>query len=287
VKSRRSLLFAPANRTEVHAKALAAGADLLCLDLEDAVPPELKSQARTTGLRFLRHGAGSGPERVLRINALRTHDGLRDIEAVLSDAPADGILFLPKVQTPGEVDLAADLLARHAPGLRLAVLIETVRGLEAAAEILQASGRIEFAMFGGVDLAADLGVPVAAEPLLYARQRLVHAAALAGIDLIDVPCLAFRDTVMIEAEALAARQLGFTGKAALHPAGIAAIHAAFDPSPDEIAQARRIVDAYQASPDGLAKINGRLVERPVVRGAERILAMAARLAPQPTHPQET
>lgn len=280
MKARRSLLFAPANRVDVHAKALTAGADLMCLDLEDAVPPDLKAEARQTGVAFLLATNATGPERVLRINALRSLDGLRDMDAVLTASPAQGTLFLPKVQYPGEVDLASDLLEAHAPGLRLAVLIETARGLEAAREILLASDRIDFVMFGGVDLAADLGVSVAPEPLLYARQRLVHCAAISGTDLIDVPCLAFRDTDAIRAEAQQAKHLGFTGKAALHPAGIAAIHAVFDPSPTEIAQARRIVDAYRASPNGLAKIDGRLVEKPVVRSAERILAMARGRTPQ-------
>ena len=272
----RSLLFAPANRTEVHAKALAAGADLMCLDLEDAVPEDLKVQARAAGVAFLTEG-GEGSTRVLRINALRTAFGVADMDAVLAAAPKSGILFLPKVQSPGEVDLAADLLTEAAPDLKLAVLIETGRGLQAAHEILAASDKIAFAMFGGVDLAADLGVAVAHEPLLYARQRLAHAAATHSIPLLDVPCLSFRDEAAIRHEAEVAKSLGFAGKATLHPAGIAPIHQTFSPSAEEIARARAIVEAYRASPNGLAKIDGKLVEKPVVRGAERIIALADRL----------
>lgn len=265
---RRSLLFAPANRPDIHAKALASGADMVCLDLEDAVPPPDKAAARPVAAAFL---AAGHPARVVRINSLRSADGLRDLTAVLDAAPTGGTVILPKVLDAGEVRLAHDLLAPTA--LRLGILIETAEGLENAFAVLRASDRIDFALFGGVDLAADLGVAVAHEPLFYARARLVHAAACAAVDALDVPCLAFRDTAAIAAEARAARALGFAGKAALHPAGIDPIHAAFAPTADEIARAERIVAAYRAAPSGLATLDGRLVEKPVVRAAERTLAL--------------
>ena len=273
---RRSLLFAPANRPEVHEKAIAAGPDLLCLDLEDAVPPHAMAEARRIAVAFLAAAAGGTPERVVRINALRSLEGMRDLTAILEAAPQSGIVFLPKVAEAGEVRLAHDLIAESAPALQLAVLIETVEGLENAIPIMRASERIAFAMFGGVDLAADLGVAVSHEPLLYARSRVVHAAALAGIDVLDVPSLSFRDESVIAAEAQAARALGFTGKASIHPAGLPAIHAAFSPSPEEIARAEKIIAAYRASPNGLAIVDGKLVEKPVVRAMERILATRER-----------
>jgi citrate lyase subunit beta/citryl-CoA lyase/(S)-citramalyl-CoA lyase len=274
--TRRSLLFAPANRAEVHGKALASGADIVCLDLEDAVPPDAKAEARGLAVSFLRDAQSASPERVVRINALRSLDGLRDMADILSVAPNDGVILLPKVRDPGEVRLASDLLEESAPGLKLAVLIETAEGLENVSAILEASDRIAFALFGAIDLAADLGVEVANEPLLYSRSRVVHAAARCGIDVLDVPCLAFRDEARIGEEARNARRLGFTGKAAIHPAGISAIHHAFSPTADEIARAERIVAAYRASPNGLAKIDGQLIERPVVRSMERILALRDR-----------
>lgn len=270
----RSLLFAPANRPGIHAKALESGADLVCLDLEDAVPAADKAGARAAATAFLR--AAPGPGRVVRINALTSADGLADLLAVVAAGPDGGIVFLPKVNDPYEVRLADAILTGAGLPLGLAALIETGDGLEHAHAILSASPRIAFAMFGGVDLAADLGVAVAHEPLLYARSRLIHAAARAGVAVLDLPCLAFRDEALIGAEALAAKALGFAGKAALHPAGIAAIHAAFAPSESEIAKAREIVAAYRASPDGLAKVDGKLVEKPVVRAMERLLALAGK-----------
>ncbi len=274
--ARRSLLFAPANRPAIHAKALESGADLVCLDLEDAVPPQDKAAAREIATGFL--SDAPGPGRVVRINALSSADGLSDLLAIVAARPSGGVVFLPKVNDPYEVRLADAILTEAGLSLNIAALIETGDGLEAAYAILTASPRIAFAMFGGVDLAADLGVAVAHEPLLYARSRLIHSAARAGVDVLDVPCLAFRDEALIGAEARVAKSLGFAGKAALHPAGIAAIHAAFAPTGADIAKAREIVAAYRASPNGLAKVDGKLVEKPVVRAMERILASAGELS---------
>ncbi len=266
----RTLLFAPANRPAIHEKALAAGADVVCLDLEDAVPPPEKAEARANATGFLTDAPG--PERVVRVNGLRSADGLRDLLALLDAAPTGGTILLPKVAVPDEVRLAAELIAEAAVPVRLAVLIESLEGLANAAAILSASPLISFAMFGAVDYAAELGVEVAPGPLMHARQSLVHAARLAGVDLMDVPCLAFRDADAVRDEAVAAKALGFTGKAALHPSNIAVITEVFTPSRDEIAHAEKVVALYEASPNGLAVVDGKLIEKPVIRSMRRILA---------------
>jgi citrate lyase beta subunit len=271
MRARRTLLFAPGNRTEVHPKALATGADVVCLDLEDAVPPALKAEARAAAVPFLTDEAG--PERVLRINSPRSAEGLRDLLAVIEARPAAGVIFLPKVDSADEVRWVAGLLAEAGLDLGIAVLIESVEGLENVASILQASDKIEFAMFGGADLSAELGVAIAPEPLLYARSRVVHAAKRAGIDVFDVPSLALRDAEIVRTESIAAKALGFTGKGVLHPANVAVVNEVFAPTAEEVAQAERIIAAYKASPTGLAVLDGKLVERPVVRAMERILAL--------------
>lgn len=271
MKPRRTLLFAPGNRTEVHAKALAAGADVVCLDLEDAVPPHLKDEARAQAIPFLVPGAG--PERAVRINSPRSATGLRDLLAVIEARPAAGVVFLPKVTSGEEVRWVDELLTEAGLDLSLAVLIESVVGLENVSSILTASPRIAFAMFGGADLSAELGVPLEDRPLLYARSRVVHAAKLAGIDVFDVPSLAFRDLDQVAAEAAVARRLGFTGKGVLHPSNVGPVNHAFSPGDAEIAQAERIMAAYRESPTGLAVVDGKLVERPVIRAMERILAL--------------
>ncbi|MBM1221409.1 CoA ester lyase [Ponticoccus sp. SC2-23] len=267
----RSLLFAPANRPAIHSKALASGADIVCLDLEDAVPPAEKSAARENALSFL--SDAPGPERVVRINGLRSADGLRDIVALLDARPTGGTICLPKVATADEVRMTSDLIDEAAVPLRIAVLIESLEGLHNVAGILRASSRISFAMFGAVDYAAELGVEVEPEPLFHARTTLVHAAKLAGVDILDVPCLAFRDDVAVAAEAEMAKALGFTGKAALHPGNVATLNTIFSPSAQEIAHAEKVVELFKASPNGLAVLDGKLIEKPVIRSMQRILAL--------------
>lgn len=277
IRPRRSLLFAPGNRPAVHDKALASGADIVCVDLEDAVPPQDKAAARDIALPFLT--AAARPERVVRINSPRSADGMRDLIALAAAAPQAGTILLPKVADPFEVRLVDEILAEAALPLRLAVLIESAEGLERAPAILAASPRIDWAMFGAVDFAAEMGVPVAHDPLIYARQRLVHAARLSGIDILDVPSLSFRDDDVVRTETGVARSFGFTGKAAIHPSNIATINAVFTPTAEEIARAERIVAAYHASPNGLAVLDGKLIEKPVVRAMARILAARDALNP--------
>ena len=267
----RSLLFAPANRPAIHDKALAAGADVVCLDLEDAVPPANKAEARGVAAGFFVEAPG--PERVVRINGLRSADGLRDVLAILDGSPTVGTIFLPKVATADEVRLIDDLIAEAGLPLKIAVLIESLEGLANATAILRASPRLSFALFGAVDYAAELGVEVAPEPLLHARTTLVHAAHLAGVDLLDVPCLSFRDADAVRAEAEAARALGFTGKAAIHPSNVDVLNAAFTPTSEQIAHAETVVSLYEASPNGLAVLDGKLIEKPVIRSMQRILAL--------------
>jgi citrate lyase beta subunit len=267
----RSLLFAPANRPDIHDKALASGADIVCLDLEDAVPPADKASARSTATSFLTDA--SGPHRVVRINGLRSADGLRDILALLDGNPTGGTVFLPKVATADEVRITDELITEATAPLKIGVLIESLEGLQNAIAILQASPRISFAMFGAVDYAAELGVEVAHEPLLHARTTLVHAAKLAGVDVLDVPCLAFLDDEAVASEALAARKLGFTGKAALHPSNLTILNTTFSPSGADIAYAEKVIALYTESPNGLAVLDGKLIEKPVIRSLLRILAL--------------
>lgn len=267
----RSLLFAPANRPAIHDKALASGADIVCLDLEDAVPPAEKPDARVTATGFL--SDAPGPERVVRINGLRSTTGLRDILALLDAQPSGGTIFLPKVATADEVRLTDELISEAAVPVKIAVLIESLEGLANAHAILTASPRISFALFGAVDYAAELGTEIAPEPMFHARTTLVHAARLAGVDLLDVPSLAFRDIDTVRAECETARALGFTGKAALHPSNVATVNEIFSPTAEQIAHAEKVVALYEASPNGLAVLDGKLIERPVIRSMQRILAM--------------
>ena len=269
--ARRTLLFAPGNRVEVHAKALASGADVVCLDLEDAVPPHAKAEARALAVPFLT--ADVRPERAVRINCLRSAEGMRDLLAIVEARPSGGVVFLPKVDSAEEMRIADDILSEAGLSCGLAIIIESNRGLGDVGAILAASPRTRFALFGAADLSAELGVPMEHEPLLWARSRVVHAAKLAGIDVLDVPSLSFRDLEKVRAEAETAKRLGFTGKGVIHPSNVAVVNEVFSPTADEIARAETVTQAYRDSPNGLAVLDGKLIERPVVRAMERILAL--------------
>ena len=271
--ARRSLLFVPGARPDRFEKALAAGADMVCVDLEDAVAPDLKDDARAAAVAWLAAG-GEGPARVVRINALKTRAGLRDLTAIAEACPASGTVFLPKVDGPEELRIADAILTEAGSGARLAALIESVDGLEQVQAIAAATPRLEFLLFGAVDLSAELGCEIADRPLLYARSRVVHAARRAGVALFDVPCLDVKNNDAVTEESRAAKALGFSGKAALHPVNIPAIHAVFSPTEAEIAHARAVLAAFEASATGLVVLDGKLIEKPVVRKMAEIVAAA-------------
>jgi citrate lyase subunit beta/citryl-CoA lyase/(S)-citramalyl-CoA lyase len=272
------LLFVPATRPSAFGKALDSGADIACVDLEDAVPPQEKNAARAEAVAFLSDcQPGDSPLRALRINAPNTRAGLKDVLALLEKPPATGLVVVPKVREAAELRSLDALLTEAGCTLGLAALIETLDGLENVSEIARACQRVTMLIFGAVDMSAELGVPNTASAMAYARARIVHAGRRFGLDVMDVPSLDFRNRDAVAEEAQAARVLGFTGKAAIHPATLAEINAAFTPSVEEIGYAERVIAAFQASPNGLAVLDGHLIEAPVVKAMEKVLAVARRI----------
>lgn len=259
-------------------KALASGADMVCVELEDGIAPKDKPIARTCAIKlFETPQADDGIERIVRINSLREAFGIADIQAVLATDTPPPALMLPKVQTPDEVVTLDNLLTERGHDTRLHVIIETNAGLEAAYDIAHCSPRIDALFFGGVDMAAELRCRNEWEPLLYARSRVVHAAASAGLDAIDVPYLDLQDPDGMKRAAVQARDLGFSGKGAVHPKQIAPLNEVFTPSADQIARARRIIAEFQTANTGLVVIDGKLIEKPVLREMHRIVAIADRI----------
>ena len=278
IRPRRSFIFTPGLRPEMFPKALASGADIVCVELEDGIAPKDKPAARAHAIKlFESPQADDGVERIVRINSLREGFGMADVQAVLASDSPPPALMMPKVRSPDEVLLLDNLLSERGHATRLHVIIETNAGLEAAHDIAHCSPRIDAMFFGGVDMAAELRCRNAWEPLLYARSRVVHAAASAGLDVIDVPYLDLQDPEGMERAAIQARDLGFCGKGAVHPKQIAALNAVFTPSAERIAQARRIIAEFEAADTGLVVIDGKLIEKPVLREMHRIVAIADRV----------
>jgi citrate lyase beta subunit len=278
LRPRRSFIFCPGTKPAMFPKALQSGADIVCVDLEDAVAPADKTAAREETLAlFDRPQEDDGVERIVRVNCLRTPDGMADVQAVLARDRPPPALMLPKVKGPEEVRGLAELLDEFDRPCRLHVIVETNAGLEAAPEIARASARIEALFFGGVDMAADLRCASTWPALAYARARTVHAAATAGLDVIDVPYLDLNDLDGMRREAEMAAELGFVGKGAIHPKQIPILNAIFTPDEAAVERARRIVAAFEDGGTGLLVIDGKLIERPVLRSMLRILTIAERV----------
>ena len=275
LRARRSFIFTPGLRPDMYPKALASGTDIVCVELEDGIAPKDKAQARKNALALFEHPqADDGVERIVRINSMRERFGIEDVNAILASKTPPPALMMPKVRTPDEVVILDQLLTEAGHDTRLHVIIETNAGLEAAFDIAKSSPRIDALFFGGVDMAAELRCVNSYDTLLYARARVVHAAASAGLDAIDVPFLDLDDPEGMRAEAEKVRDLGFAGKGSVHPKQIAALNEVFTPSPAKIERARRIIQEFEAADTGLVVIDGKLIEKPVLRDMYRIVSIA-------------
>lgn len=264
VRRMASLLFVPGSRPERFEKALASSADMVCIDLEDAVPPEGKGEARRAAI------AAIAPRAAIRINGVATAAGMADILALREAPKQPDLIFVPMVESAEEIRIARAVLG---DGAALVPLIESPAGLSAAASIGAAPG-VAAMMFGGGDLSASLGVALAWEPLAVARAQFILACAAAGVPAIDVPFIGLDDATGLADEARRARALGFQAKAAIHPAQLDAIHAAMRPTADEVAEASEAMVAYRAAAGAVVRFKGRMLEAPMVRRYAAILAMA-------------
>ncbi len=269
---RRSLIFTPANRPTLFAKSVTSGADMICIDLEDAVAADQKIEARTDALKFLLQDTDNTPERIVRINQPNTTLGKDDFNAAINKKHIFGTILVPKVESAEEIIELQKQITDKKSDLKLAIMIETILGVENCFDILNKNPTLDFVMFGGADLAAELGTAVAPEPLAYGRARLIYAAKHAHVDVLDMPCLNFKDEAQLKDETSQAKLMGFTGKAVIHPANIKTVNSIFTPSKTELELARRFVKAYQESKTGVAVVDGRLVEKPVVHAMELVLA---------------
>jgi (S)-citramalyl-CoA lyase len=259
-----SILFVPGARPDRFEKALGSGAGLVCIDLEDAVAASDKDRARSATI-----GALSSLDRsrvAIRINGLATIQGLRDLVALADGKVLPAFIFVPMVAAPAHVDIVQGVLG----DVPLVPLIETPAALRGAAEIAGAEG-VAGMMFGGGDLSAQLGVELAWEPLMVARAQFVLAGAGRGIGLIDVPFVHFKDEDGLLGETRRAKVLGFTAKAAIHPAQVPVINEVFAPSAAELDEARAALSAYRSAAGQAVQHEGRMLEAPLVRRYEALL----------------
>lgn len=275
----RSLLFVPGDRPDRMEKALGSGADALILDLEDAVAPAAKAEARTAVSRFLANHP-STPLWV-RINPLDSAEVEADLKAIARTRP-HGIV-LPKSESGDDVDELARRLteAGNATAQILAIATETPAAMFGLGTYKDAR-RLAGLTWGAEDLPAAIGAAASREadgsytpPYQLARSLCLFGAAAAGVAPIETVYPAFKDTGGLAAYAARARRDGFTGMMAIHPAQIETINAAFTPSAEEVAHAAAVVAAFAANPDaGALSLDGKMIDRPHLVQAQRIIAQS-------------
>lgn len=262
-------LFCPAHRPERFAKAWAAGAAAVVLDLEDGTPPAAKADARRHALAWLCSAIAPAPVPALRINPLRSREGFDDLAALLNTAglPAQGLLLLPKLDEPGELAWLDAQLAHALPGWQLCGLIESARGLRALRALLGTTPRLVALGFGAADFAAEAGVAMDAELVQHARCQFVIDSAGDPVVRLDVPTLALDDEAELQRDAQRARALGFHGKFAIHPRQVAPINRAFAPTDAQRQWARRALQAHAAAGGGAFVLDGQMLDEPLMARA--------------------
>ncbi|KDE58996.1 citryl-CoA lyase [Halostagnicola sp. A56] len=279
--ARRSVLFTPGDQADRLRKAPRFGADVIVFDLEDAITPSNKPTARETVATVL-DDPDFDPdcEVCVRVNPGSTAVAA-DLEAIFGadhDDSAVDSLMLPKVASSEDVRSLVDRLDDRGATLPIFALVESAAGVLAAPEIASVSETTALA-FGAEDLAADIGATRTTEgtEVLYARERVVLAAAAAGVDAIDTVFTDFEDEFGLREEATFAAQLGYDGKLAIHPAQVDPIAAAFAPTGEEVAWARDVLAAKRDADDddrGVFEVDGEMIDAPLIAHAERILDRA-------------
>jgi len=275
----RSALFTPATSPERVAKLPGLGADAGIIDLEDAVPTDRKREARALAHAVAEEVTASAPtfRLFVRVNPIDSKWFENDVAEALTSGLAG--VFIPKVESPMEIKAARTALDSAGFGA-----FEIVAGIESGRGVLEAraitdSGALSGVYFGAEDFVADIGGVRTSDGLevLYARSHVALAASVGGLSALDEIVADYQDDARFTADATFGRSLGYTGKLCIHPRQVELTNAAFTPSEEEIAQARRIVEAYRSAERegiGAISVDGAMVDEPMVRRAHDVLRAA-------------
>jgi len=281
--SRRALLYMPGDDWKKITKALTLGVDCICMDMEDGVAASRKAEARATIVRALQELDFGKSEKLARINAVGSGWEKDDIAAVLPYRP-DGIV-VPKVESLEQIRWADDLIAGAElkygwplNSIRMLAGVETAKGILNLKEIAS-HPRLDAIIFGGEDFAASVGARRTREAteLLYARQAVVVACAAFGLQAIDIVYIDFKDTEGLRREAEQGAGFGFSGKQVIHPNQVQVTQEAFTPSDEAIAEAKRIVEAFEAGQregKGAFALDGKMIDMPLLKHAQKVLERA-------------
>jgi citrate lyase beta subunit len=282
--ARRALLYMPGDDMRKIQKAANLDIDCICMDMEDGVALNRKPQARQTIAEALQKVDFGRSERLARINPVGSGLEMDDLSEVLPFRP-DGIV-IPKVDRAEQIHWVSQQISMAEqefdwpPGqIHLLVVVESALGIVNLAQIAQADERLQAIIFGAEDFASDTGAirtPVGWE-VFYARSAVVTHCAAYGLQAIDMVYVDFQDEAGLRVEALQGAQMAFSGKQIIHPNQIAPVQEAFTPSDQAIAHARRVVEAfaeYQKAGVGAFALDGKMVDAPIVKAAEKVMALA-------------
>ncbi len=278
LKPRRSVLYMPGVNARALEKAKALPADTLILDLEDAVAPDKKVEARNLVVEALTQGGYGKRELIVRCNGLDTPWGHDDLIAIAA-MPAHGIC-LPKVEAPETIQRVVGALTAAGDNSKyIWAMAETPRGIQAIDEIVDADPRLQVILMGTSDLAKELRIPHTAQRtgFLYSLSRCVIAARAAGLDVIDGVHLNLEDDAGYAEACQQGRELGFDGKSLIHPKQITLANEVFGPGDEEVAHAKTVIETWDqatAEGKGVAVLNGKLIEVLHAEEARRTLAIA-------------
>jgi citrate lyase beta subunit len=271
------MLMTCALHVQRYDKAAEMGADIGTVDLEDSVPGPSKEEARRLVLPYLMGRSEGGPVRAVRINSLRTPDGLRDLLAIIESGARPDAIFLPKVDTPQDIHIIEDILGERLSSVFFLVLIETAAALCAVEEIAAATPRLRAFVFGAADYSAELGTSMEWEQLFYARSRILVGAARSGIPVMDTPFFEINNEEGLRAETERCKALGFHGKVAVHPKQLPMINRVFTPDAAAVDRARRVVAAAEKSGGQIAVLDGDMIGPPMLLAARRMLSLTDRI----------
>ena len=289
---RRSRIYLPGNSPRMIQKGPHLGADAVILDLEDSVSPEEKDAARILVARAIETLDFGGSEVMVRINPIHA-GGLDDLPVVLAAGP-DSIV-VPKCESRDDVLTVDSAINDFNPGKSVAILpmIETAKGILNAYEVASASTRVDAVTFGGEDFTQDIGATRTKEgrEIFWGRSMLVIAAKAAGVQALDTVFSDLTDEQGLRRDTQMIKEMGFDGRAAVHPAQIEIIHEVFTPTETEIRHATDVVFAAEKARReglGVAVVKGKMVDKPIIQRAEKIIRIAERLdLPIPPSPPES
>ncbi|HEV8359490.1 MAG TPA: CoA ester lyase [Candidatus Thermoplasmatota archaeon] len=275
-KPRRSVLFTPGTRADRWAKALEGPADVAVADLEDAVAPADKVAARRAVAEALRQSKPGKAERAVRINVWPGPWAVADVDVLAPLNPE--LVVVPKAEVADEIRSLDHALQERGCAAGLLLVLETARGVLRAPDLALSSKRIRAIAFGAEDYAASVGARRTPEGLevLYARSRVVAAAAAAGVGAIDQVWPNLEDIPGLEQDARFGATLGYTGKMLIHPNQVEVVHRALKPTLEQLQWAKQVMEAVQKSgvaEGGVVVVEGRMIDRPLIAQAERILAL--------------